>query len=1145
MGKLFKTACLVIAVIIGCFLAVTPPEKKLRKGKDLAGGVSMVYAVQIDPGEDAKVVLEKTIEVLKRRVDPNGLMDIAMNAVGRDRIEITMSLPGDAVKKKRAEYEAMLQELGSSQLSESRLQSVFALPAAEREAQLSRLSAGNDARLAALRKAAQATDAASALTMAYEAETDPSAKESLAAQAAAAQLEAESARAQVLRTALSASDIRKVTLASSSPRSIDDDGKRVMLPSARQIAETQLLARYPESSEQIKRILAAHNEYIKVRTTLDDPNDLVRMLKGAGVLSFRIAPRIGIHPEETRLRQELRAGGPRNVKSADARWFKLNKIESWLNTKAQAEAYEKDPDAIIEIMRQMRYVVDTFGGEAYMLCWDTRQTRMTLEDGNWGVASAGETVDERGRPAISFAMNPVGASLLSQLTGDHVGQPMAVLLDDEVYTAPNLIERLPGSGQITGDFSKEEREYVIRVLGGGSLQAKLSPEPISISSIGPELGADNLSKGMKTGLISLVIVAGFMVVYYFGYGVVAVVALLANTLFILGAMALSKAAFTMPGIAGLILTFGMAVDSNVLIYERIREEFRRGADMKSAVRLGFDKALAAIVDGNVTNLIVCVVLYYTGTPEIRGFAITMGVGVLSTLFASLVVSKLIFNTFIALGWRRGSPGASMLPMAVPGLQEFLTPRIDWLKYRYVFFTVSAAVVALGLGMVFFQGREMLDNEFRGGTQVTLKLREGQTMRRPDVEEIVKGVAATLPEGDDLRNLASAEVIAVDPQADNITSGTFTIKTVATNASAVLDALKVKFQDRLDNKPALAFDGSDVLAAARAPIYPIDKPTLGEVIGKPGATANVSAYSGGAAIVIGNINPPASLESIRQRLESARLGENYSDTLSRKREVVLLSGTEASASSVALLVADERFSLLDNEKAWEDEVRTREWNLVSDALAKDASPASVHTFSPAIANTFRANALTATVLSFLFIGIYIWIRFKAPRYSIAAIVALLHDVLCVVGLVALAEILYNNKSTHGLANTMMLLPFKIDLNMVAALLTIAGYSLNDTVVIMDRIRENKGKLPHATRQIINDSINQTFSRTLITGGTTMASCIALYILGGEGMRAFAFALFTGLVVGTYSSVAVAAPIVWSRRNEAGTTEHVPSGRLSAA
>ncbi|HLP84937.1 MAG TPA: protein translocase subunit SecF, partial [Phycisphaerales bacterium] len=187
--------------------------------------------------------------------------------------------------------------------------------------------------------------------------------------------------------------------------------------------------------------------------------------------------------------------------------------------------------------------------------------------------------------------------------------------------------------------------------------------------------------------------------------------------------------------------------------------------------------------------------------------------------------------------------------------------------------------------------------------------------------------------------------------------------------------------------------------------------------------------------------------------------------------------------------------------------------------------------PAIAATFTANAITATILSFIFIGIYIWVRFKTPRYSLAAVVALIHDVLVVVGLVALAEILYDNPSTHALATSLNLLPFKIDLNLVAALLTIAGYSLNDTVVIMDRIRENRGKLPYATREIINTSINQTFSRTLITGGTTLASCFILYIWGGEGMRAFAFALATGLIVGTYSSVAVAAPIVWSRKHEA--------------
>jgi SecD/SecF fusion protein len=628
-------------------------------------------------------------------------------------------------------------------------------------------------------------------------------------------------------------------------------------------------------------------------------------------------------------------------------------------------------------------------------------------------------------------------------------------------------------------------------------------------------------------MLSAALVAAFMIVYYFGFGAVAIVALLVNALLILGAMGMTRAAFTMPGIAGVILTFGMAVDSNVLIYERMREEFGRGADMKTAVRLGFEKALSAIVDGNVTNLIVCVVLYYTGTPEIRGFAITMGIGVVMTLFAALVVTRVVFELLIRAGWKKGS----MLPMAVPGLQRALTPNIDWMKYRYVFFAISAVYVTIGVGMMFYQGRKMLDNEFRGGTQVTLQFRDETpgkpiTLTRSQVEERVFALA----DKPGLADLRFAEVIPVNPQGDGVTSDKFTIKTTEQNAKNVLDATKLAFQDQLEAKPALSFAGSTLTSGSSAPVFAIDKPVLGANIGRSNARQDVQGFVGGAAIVLDGISPATSLSALSQRLELARQGENYSDTLARNRTIVVLDGTEDSVKSAAILVADDGANVLENEQRWESDVRDREWQLAQEALTKDSTPASVQNFSAAIAETFTANAVTAVILSFIFIGIYIWIRFAAPRYSLAAIIALVHDVVTVIGLLALAEILYEAPATRNFANAALLLPFKIDLNMVAALLTIAGYSLNDTVVIMDRIRENRGKLPHATREIINTSINQTFSRTLITGGTTLGSCIILYIWGGEGMRAFAFALATGLVVGTYSSVAVAAPIVWSRKHD---------------
>ena len=1143
MRSLLKSGFIVAAVLILFAQAIWPLDKQLRLGKDLRGGVSMVYSVDIGPGEDAARVLADTIDVLKRRVDPDGLLEVSMVAQGRDRIEITMPLPNDKVKRLRADFEKALAELGRARLTAARIDETMAMAPDARAGAITALAGQNETRSRLLNEAAAAYDRLGSLNAAYNAEQDPARRQAMVPEVASARIAYESARDAALATALSAADIRKIVQSSTRRRMIDDvGGARVELPSAREVAEAQLRAAHPEAAAEIDRLLSLHKAYASERTTLDDPNDLIRMLRGAGVLSFRITVRPGEHPDEMRLREEFRAGGPRAVKASDVRWYRINQIDNWLNNKQQADMLAEDPRNAAAIFAGLGYVVEPYAGDYYMLAYDTRETRLTQTDSQWRVTGSYQTADERGRPAIAFNMDPGGALGLSRLTGKHVGQSMAILLDDEVYTAPNLIAEIGARGQIVGDFPAEELNYIIRVLSGGSLQAKLSREPISISAVGPELGADNLEAGFRSGIYSVILVAAFMIFYYFLYGAVAVVALAANAVLILGAMALSKAAFTMPGIAGVILTFGMAVDSNVLIYERIREERNRGADMKTAVRLGFDRALAAIVDGNVTNLIVCVVLYYTGTPEIRGFAVTMGIGVVATLFAALVVSRFVFDLLLTGGWGRAGGllswlPTSMLPTAFPALQRWLTPNVDWLRLRYVFFGVSALYMALGIGMVLYQGQKMLDNEFRGGTQITLQFKDGPdgepvTMTRPEVVDRVQAIAGGAPENmPALRGLRGAEIFPVDPAEDGVTSDRFVIKTVEENReNVILDAVRQAFSDKLESQPALRFEGSETQTPAAAPAYPIEKTVLGENIGH-GSRQDVSQYMGGVVIVLRDIEGSPSLESLRSRLEAERAGEDFSDTLPRRRDVLVLEGSEEAVRSAAVVVADETASVFDNEAAWESEVRDREWALVQNALTRDSTPASVFTFSPSIASTFRANAATAAVLSFILIGVYIWIRFKTPRYSIAAVVALVHDVVTVIGLVALAEILYENESTHALATSLNLLPFKIDLNMVAALLTIAGYSLNDTVVIMDRIRENRGKLPHATRDIINTSINQTFSRTLITGGTTLGSCIILYFLGGEGMRAFAFALATGLVVGTYSSIAVAAPIVWSRKHEA--------------
>jgi SecD/SecF fusion protein len=1152
MRTLVRNIVLILFVLVVCIWAIFPPEKKLRLGKDLRGGVSLVYAVQLKPGDQSDV-LERVIDVVKERIDPTGQADISIVRQGQDRIEITMPLPNDRVKKLKAAFEDELKKLGEISLDPSQFERIMRMPAAERDAEIAKVAAGNTQRLEQLKAAAAAQDEAAkareALTAAQaelkSAQEQNAGKEQIdAAQGRVDQLVGRTAdtelayerlRSDALKAGVSPSDVRRILALSNESRTIQPQGgvgAAERIPSARERALERLKQDHPEVTKQLENVLAAFENYAAERTRLDDPADLKRLLSGAGVLDFRITVKPNQHPEEARLRRELRERGPRNVRATDARWYKINKLEAWYDKASQYEMLRADPAAYF---KQRDLVADEFEGEYYILAWDTAGSRLTQADGDWAVASAYQGPDELGKPAIKFEMNARGGQLMHTLTQAHVHDAMAVLLDDQVYTAPTLQSAIGKSGQITGNFDDAEIRYIARVLSAGAMQAKLSPEPISEITLAPELGSDNLQAGLKAGLYSLIVISAFMIVYYFGSGVIAVICLLINAVLILGLMSMMHAAFTMPGIAGVILTFGMAVDANVLIYERMREEMQKGADLHTAMRLGYGKAMSSIVDGNVTNLLHCVVLYFVGTQEIKGFAITMGIGVLTTLFC-VFISRQIYMALVDFGpWKR----ASMLPLAIPAIDRFFHRKVDWLRLRWVFWSFSAAYVLLGMGMVVFRGSEMLDTQFRGGSQISFKLKEGPdghrlTMTRKEVEARLQALA---PEGSksdpELVRLAESSVLAVNPQSDGFTSDQFTIKTLAQNADVVNPAIARAFGDKLEATPPLGYVGHDVGPGdvRRAPVFEISSPIIGEDLGRPQFRDNVKPFVGGVAILLENIDPPQALTAIQDRLERTRQSPQFSDTLSRPRKIIVLDGDDKAVKTAVILVRDESVDLFNQQQTWETEVAGREWKLVQAGLGSSSSSASVEVFSAAIAKTFTAQAVVALGLGFLLVGIYIWVRFGALSYALAGIIPLFHDVLTAIGLIALAQILYDWPPSERFARALGILPFRIDLNMIAALLTIVGYSLNDTVIVMDRIRENRGKLPHATKAMINAAVNQTISRTVITSGTVLMAAIVLYCFGGEGMRGFSYALIIGVVVGTYSSIAIAAPIVWKRHEEA--------------
>lgn len=1167
----FKSIALVLVMIMFAW-SFYPPGEKLRLGKDLRGGTTLVYSVEIGPGENAKEVLNQVIEVLKDRVDPNGTFDITMVAQGQDRIEITMPLPSDRVKALRKAFEDELAKIDEKSISRGDFERVLRLEPEARSARFDQVAAEGTELRTLLETAASAFDEANDLRVQYDlAErigSPDQVLDPLASKIAEAEIVYEQARNDALESMPSSEEFRRILNLPDRPLILKDtrDGEFKTLPSSRERALTKFRLQHDARlGDLIDRILAANEEYISNRTSLDDPSDLVRLLRGAGVLSFRItidplrSGSANTHPDEERLRAELREKGPQNVRSRDARWCKINRIEAWLETVQELDLLDTSPEAYFA---GRGLVAEEYDGEYWILCWDTPGRRLTPEDASdWSVSSAYLSSDQTGKPAIGFRMNTLGSRMFGDLTGGNIGNKMGVLLDEEVYTAPVINSRITRTGVITGNFSAAEREYIIRVLNAGSLQAKLSSDPLSENTIAPELGLDNLQAGLRAGIIALIAVSAFMVFYYFGYGVIAVIALVANAIIILGSMALAKAAFSLPGIAGIILTFGMAVDANVLIFERIREELEGGADLKTAVRLGYERALSSIVDGNVTNLIVCVVLGQLGTQEIRGFAITLGIGVVGTLFSALFVSRILMTFITDVAHVKKM---RMLPMVVPALGRLLSPNIPWLKLRWVSVWISLTFVGLGMYMVTYEGENMLDMEFRGGVQVTLKFGEDEngvarTMTRAEVLDRIQAIAKDRSEFDPLRPLRSAQVVPVNPEPGGVRSDAFHIKAflvkgqevssgslgssgdiiVRSPTEQIVQAIVTAFGDMIDTKPPVAFKGDEHDSIDGAPVYEVITTRLGDAIGRSKYRENIAPFIGGAAIVI-DVDEARSgglptLDGLRERIETMRSKPDFSETLRHKTRLMVLEGTEDAVKVAVLLVADPNLSFFDNEDIWRATVAEPEWDLVRSALTGTTTLASVQTFSPVIAESFKQTAIVSVIMSFMLILIYIWVRFGSVRYSMAAIACLLHDVLVVIGLIALAEIVYDNETLQPIAQAIGIQPFKIDLNLVAAILTIIGYSLNDTIIIMDRIRENRGKLPYASAKVINDSVNQTVSRTVITSGTTLIATLILFIWGGDGVRAFSYALMMGVIVGTYSSIAVAAPLVWSRKTDGSVTE----------
>ncbi|MBC8510712.1 MAG: protein translocase subunit SecDF [Cryomorphaceae bacterium] len=562
---------------------------------------------------------------------------------------------------------------------------------------------------------------------------------------------------------------------------------------------------------------------------------------------------------------------------------------------------------------------------------------------------------------VSMEMNAEGAKQWKRLTAENIKKSVAIVLDGYVYSYPTVQAEIAGGrSSITGNFTVNEAKDLANILKSGKLPAPA--RIIEEAIVGPSLGEEAISSGLTSFIFALLLVLAYMIFYYNGAGVVSNIALLANIFFIFGVLSSLGAVLTLPGIAGIILTIGMSVDANVLIYERIREELSNGKGLRLAIEDGYNNAYSSIIDANVTTLLTGIILYTFGTGPIKGFATTLIIGILTSLFAAIFITRLVISYRLNKG-----KTISFATKLTEG--AFKNINIDFIGKRKRFYILSAVIVLLGIGSLVTKGLNY-GVDFIGGR--TYVVRFDDTVNN---EELRSALTDVFVDADGLNYTPQVKTFGDDNQVKVTTS-----------------------------------------------------------------------------FMIENSEPTTDL------IVESKLSEGLSTT-----------GLE--------------YEIMSSQKV-----------------------------GPTIADDIKDAAVWSVFFSLLVIFLYILVRFRKWQFSLGAVVAVFHDVLIVL---SIFSIFYG------------ILPFSLEIDQafIAAILTIIGYSLNDTVVVFDRVREymndNKKKGVH---ELINGALNSTLSRTINTSLTTFCVLLIIFIFGGEVIRGFMFALLVGVVVGTYSSLFVASPIM---------------------
>lgn len=708
----------------------------------------------------------------------------------------------------------------------------------------------------------------------------------------------------------------------------------------------------------------------------------------------------------------------------------------------------------------------------------------------------GPSTDQWGRPALSYELRAEEKDRYADWTQDNKDFYSAISLNRWIRVAPQIQGRIPGSGQITGAFSNDEIKELTIVLKTGSL--KVAPKLESKATVGASLGAIAIQKGTTSLIVGGILVLLFMLLYYRQSGFIAVISLVANMSFVAGMLALIKATITLPGLAGIVLTIGMAVDANILIYERIREEQDKGKDLIRSIEAGFEKAFSTIVDANLTTFITGLILYNVGIGPIKGFAVTLMIGIVTSVFSALFVSKVFFTLFY------GEKKEGKLRMS-----EFLgRTKIHFLRYRLPTALLSVLLVIGGLALFGTTNEDVKYGiDFTGGAQVRVALNQG--MKQADLKRLLSGDIKSDPQIETIKKFTgeypSLQITTIGDPIDGKYRG-FAIK------------LKLDAEQRKTLKAAKAGVGhsryityltkilGDKLAQEPFNILRKDVES-GDYDLRIHALTNISRDALEAQLrKATDIDLPTATEESKPVQVLEDNNQIAADQASGRNFLVQINfpgGTEP--DQVPLTLAEGLKGLVDLQGHPVE---------LSSAFPEDT------TIGSRAVGELRERALLAMILALACIIIYIRIRFHEYSYGIAATVALVHDVCITLGFVVLF-------------NSMGLVHAEIDLSLIAAFLTIIGYSLNDTIVVFDRIRENLelekklGGKAEKFEDLVDRSVNENLSRTILTSVTTFLAVVVIFFInrGVESvLEGFAFAMCIGIVVGTYSSIFVANPVV---------------------